>query len=528
MKKILVSDPVDKQCVSMLSEAGFDVHFRSGILPDELKKIIPGYNGLVVRSETQVNSGLIKHMENMEVIGRAGTGVDNIDVDAATRKGIIVMNTPGGNTISTAEHTIALMLGMSRNIAQANISLRQGKWDRKSFKGSELNNKTLGIIGLGKIGKEVALRAKAFGMKVIGFDPLLSEEVSLKAGIKPVALNELFETSDIITLHVPFNEQTKNIISEHSLAKCKKGVKIINCARGGLVDEAALISALDSGQVSAAAFDVYEQEPPDFKSKLFTHPKVLCTPHLGASTEEAQVKVAIQIAEQIIALFNNNQISGAVNTSPGNEISENLKPYIKLAKALGSLQSQLLEGNLKKINLSLSGEMLQRNSEMIIAYVLQGFLSERLTDPVNFISAPFIARELGITINQTQSSVNENYNNLLTIECEGEKLKKTIAGTVFGLNEIRIVRYDNFSLEINPFGNMLLYYNIDRPGMLAKVGSVLADKQINIAGLSLGRTVIGGEALTVVNVDSPVDEKVINQISSIDGIKDIRAVRINF
>ena len=295
MKKIIVTDAVDKKCVGILESGGFQVKYQPGISRNEIKNIISEYNGLIVRSETQVDAELISLMNNMEVIGRAGTGVDNIDVDSATRKGIIVMNTPGGNTISTAEHTMALMVSMCRNIAQANQSMRSGKWDRKAFKGTELHSKTLGIIGLGKIGREVAARSKAFGMNVIAFDPVISGDLANKLEVELVDLNTIFENSDIITVHVPLNDETKNLISTDTLKKCKDGVKIINCARGGIVNEADLINALDSGKVSAAAFDVYETEPPDLTGKLINHPKIVSTPHLGASTEEAQEKVAVQI-----------------------------------------------------------------------------------------------------------------------------------------------------------------------------------------------------------------------------------------
>ncbi|MGA8265551.1 MAG: hydroxyacid dehydrogenase, partial [Ignavibacteriaceae bacterium] len=315
MKKILISDPVDQKCAEIFKEAGYEVDFKTGLSWDELSNIIQDYNGLVVRSETKVTPELISKMNNMEVIGRAGTGVDNINLEAATRKGIIVMNTPGGNTVSTAEHTMALMLSMFRNIPQANQSLRSGKWDRKSFKGTELYGKVIGVIGLGKVGREVVSRSKAFGMKVIGYDPVLSNEIADKMGIELADLDVIFAQSDLITVHVPLSDETKHLINSETLNRCKDGVRVINCARGGIVDETALLEALNLGKVSSAAFDVYEVEPPDLKNKLLNHPKVVCTPHLGASTEEAQVKVAIQIAEQIVDLFKNKRISGGVNAS---------------------------------------------------------------------------------------------------------------------------------------------------------------------------------------------------------------------
>jgi len=527
MKKIIVTDAVDKKCAAILEAGGFEVKYQPGISRDEIKKLIPVYNGLIVRSETQVDAELIALMNNMEVIGRAGTGVDNIDVDAATRKGIIVMNTPGGNTISTAEHTMALMVSMCRNIAQANQSMRSGKWDRKTYKGTELHSKTLGIIGLGKIGREVAVRSKAFGMNVIAFDPVVSEDLANKLEVDLVDLNTVFEKSDIITLHVPLNDETKNLISASTLQKCKDGVKIINCARGGIVNEDDLVDALNSGKVSAAAFDVYEKEPPDFSGKLINHPKVVATPHLGASTEEAQEKVAIQITEQIIELFQKKSARGVVNASAIEVESDNeLTPYVRLAENIGILHSQIIRGQLKQININFSGDLLHSAATLLTTAVLKGFLSRKLSESVNLINAPFLAKEMGIVINEIKTGANSSYTNLLRVECETDKEIKSLAGTVFGNNEIRIVNIDSYHLELKPEGHMLFYLNIDKPGMLATVGKILADADINIAGLSLGRLEAGKEALTVINTDSEIDQKVMKEISEINGVKEILKVNI--
>lgn len=527
MKKILISDPVDRQCESILADAGYKVDFKTGLNPDELKSIISEYNGLIVRSETKVNADLISVMDKMEVIGRAGTGVDNIDIAVATRKGIVVMNTPGGNTISTSEHTMALMLSMFRNIPRANLSLINGKWERKDFKGTELHGKTIGIIGLGKIGREVAIRSKAFGMKVIGFDPVLSEEVANKLGITLISLDSIFSQSDVITVHVPLTDETKYIINSRSLGKCKDGVRIINCARGGIVEEEALIAALESGKVVSAAFDVYENEPPDFSGKLIQHPKVVCTPHLGASTEEAQVKVAIQIAEQIIDLFKNKSISGAVNASALVSIeNKELKSYIILAENLGCLHAQLINGQLKQVNLNYSGELLHAYTNLLSTAIMKGFLSKMLTETINFVNAPFFSKEMGIVINETKTGANTDYRNLMTIEFITDKDKLSLAGTVFGNNEIRLVSLNEYHLELKPEGIMLIYSNIDKPGILAAVGKILADKNINIAGLSLGRVGIGGKALTIVSLDSEIDINILNKISEIGGIEYASVVKI--
>ena len=449
MKKIIVTDSVDPKCVSILEAAGHQVTYKPGLPKEEIKKVIGEFNGLVVRSATKVTADLISLMNNMEVIGRAGTGVDNIDVEDATRKGIIVMNTPGGNTVSTAEHTMALMLTMCRNTAQANQSLRAGKWERKNFQGTELQGKVLGIIGLGKIGREVAARSKAFEMKVIGYDPVLSEEISTKLGIKLVKLDEIFEQSDIITVHVPMSDETKNLISEKTLAKCKNGVKIINCARGGIVNESDLVNAINSGKVSSAAFDVYENEPPDFSGELIQHPKIITTPHLGASTEEAQEKVAVQIAEQMVDLFNQNPIRGAVNASAfDSTVSQDIYPYIKLAENLGALHAQLIQGQLKKIEINYSGQLLHSSTSILSTAVLKGFLSKMMTEVVNFINAPLLSKEMGIIINETKSGANSTYTNLMTVEFTSDKERKSFAGTVFGNNEIRVVNIDNYLLEL--------------------------------------------------------------------------------
>ncbi len=527
MKKIIITDAVDKKAAAVLENAGFEVTYKPGMPKEEILKVIKDYNALIVRSETKVNSEMISAMENMEVIGRAGAGVDNIDLDASTRKGIIVMNTPGGNTVSTAEHTMALMLSMCRNIAQANQSLRSGKWDRKTYKGTELLDKTLGVVGLGKIGREVALRSKAFGMNVIGFDPVLSEEVAKKINVQLVDLDTIFSKSDIITVHVPLNEETKNLICEETLAKCKDGVKIINCARGGIVNEEDLVAALNSGKVSAAALDVYVTEPPEFTGALIQHPKVVATPHLGASTDEAQEKVAIQIAEQIVDLFKTKTVRGAVNASAVEAVGNpDIAPFVRLGENLGSLHSQLMQTQLKEININYSGELLHNSTALISSAVLKGFLSKKLSDPVNLISAPFLAKEMGIQLNQTKLGANTNYTNLLEVQCVSEKEKRSLAGTVFGNNEIRIVKIDDFHVEVKPEGYMLLYSNIDKPGMLATVGKILADANINIAGLSLGRREAGKNALTVINVDSGIDLAIQKSISSIDGVKDVYAVNL--
>ncbi len=502
MKKILISDSIDKKCESILKSAEYTVDYKPGISEAELKKIINQYSCLIVRSSTQVTSELISLMDNMEIIGRAGTGVDNIDVEAATRKGILVMNTPGGNTISAAEHTIALIMSMLRNIPQANNSLKEGKWDRKKYKGSELFGKTLGIIGLGKIGREVSVRLKAFGMNIIGYDPLLSEEIAHNLEIKLVDLDNLFASSDIITVHVPLNDSTKNLISEENLNKCKDGVKIVNCARGGIVNEDDIVNAIESGKVSCAAFDVYVDEPPDFKGKLIQHSKIVCTPHLGASTEEAQEKVAVQIAEQITGYLTEKETYGIINAPSLKAANDNeIIPYIMLAENIGSIHSQLQKGNLKQININYSGEFLHNASQVLSAALLKGFLLNQVSEPVNLINSPLLIKEKGIKVNETKTGDHFNYTNLITADFITSASRKSLSGTIFGTNEIRVVKVDEYFLEFKPEGNLLIYSNLDKPGVLANVGKILSEENVNIAGLSLGRIEEGKESLTVINID---------------------------
>ncbi len=527
MKKVLISDSVDSECASILENNNFKVDYLTKLSVEELHDKISDYNVLIVRSATKVTSSLVDKMKSMEVIGRAGTGVDNIDVNAASRKGILVMNTPGGNTLSAAEHTMALMLSVCRHIPQSNSSLRSGKWERKNFQGTELSGKTLGLIGLGKIGKEVAIRSKAFGMKVITYDPLLSKESANEIGVELVNLDSVFTNSDIISVHTPLNDITKHLLGKETFSLCKKGVKIINCARGGIIDEKELVNAINEGTVSAAGIDVFENEPPDFSSELLIHPNIVCTPHLGASTEEAQKKVAVQIAEQINNYYKSNSLVGAINASGMKEgIIEEIEPYVSLAEVIGKINGQLLKNQLKKINIICIGELLHKYSDILSYSVLKGLLSEKLDQTVNIINSPILAQEMGIIHSITKSKEHSDFNNLFKVDVETENEKRKIAGTVFGSNELRIVNIDDYLVEVNPVGNLLIYKNPDKPGMLASVSKVLAANSINIAGLSLGRFKQGEEALTVISIDDIINKKVFSEISSISGIKDIYTVTI--
>ncbi len=524
--KILISDPIEQACVDLLTSEGFQVDVKVNISADNLKAIIGDYDGLLVRSATKVTADIISAGGALKVIGRAGAGVDNVDVEAATRRGIVVMNTPGGNTISTAEHTMSLLLSLARNIPQANESLRQGRWDRKKYTGTELLEKTIGIIGLGKVGREVAARCQAFGMRTIGFDPVLSAEVAVKMKIELVSLDELCTRSDFITVHTPLNEETRGLIGDREIARCKDGVRIINCARGGIVDEQALLRGLESGRVAGAALDVFEKEPP-VDHPLVKHPRVIATPHLGASTEEAQEKVARQIALQVADMLKERRIAGAVNAEALQmALRKEIQPYVLLAEKLGSLLAQLMTGQLKRVAVTCSGAFLSQSMDLITAAVLKGVFANLMSEPVNLINAPVIAREMGLIVDEERESDNVSYAHLITVRYETSTEEHRFCGTVFGNSHARIVQIDDYHFEVVPEGHLLIYTNIDRPGMLASVGARLAAENINIAGLSLGRDKPGQKALTVINVDTPISMDMLRKLQKIDGVFEVRSVRL--
>lgn len=525
--KILISDQLEQGCIDILSNEGFTVDNKPGISVEELKQIIGEYDGLVVRSATKVTADVLAGASMLKIIGRAGTGVDNIDVAAATRKGVLVMNTPGGNTISAAEHTVSMLLALARNIPQAHASLVAGKWDRKKYTGVEVFEKTLGVVGLGKIGREVATRCRAFGMNVIGYDPVLAPDVAAKLSIELVSLDELFRRSDFITVHTPLTKETKGLLNDGTLAKCKKGVRIVNCARGGIIDEAALLRALQSGQVGGAALDVFEEEPPK-NTDLLRHEKVVVTPHLGASTEEAQEKVAIQIAHQLADALHGRGFVGLVNGAALQlTMNEELKPYASLAEKLGSVAAQLSIGKLKNLFIASTGDLLSSSMELIKAGVLKGLLSHVLPEPVNFVNAPFHAAEMGLVVNEQRDGASGNYTNLIQLRFTDDSGEREVAGTVFSSSTVRLVRVDGFRLELNPEGHLLVYNNIDRPGMLAMVGTILAAHSVNIAGVSLGRTAAGERALTVMNVDSAIPPAALEALNAAAGISNLKVVSLD-
>lgn len=525
--KILVSDNLEQGLIDVLTREGFEVDNKPGLSADALRNIIGEYDALVVRSTTKVTAGLLGFAAKLKVVGRAGTGVDNIDVEAATRRGVLVMNTPGGNTISAAEHTVSMLMSLARNIPQANMSLVRGEWERKRFTGTEVFEKTLGVVGLGRIGREVALRCQGLGMKTIGYDPVLSNEVAKKANIEMVSLEELYRRSDFITVHTPLTAETKGLLNDVSLGKCKRGVRIINCARGGIVDEHALLQGLESGQVGGAALDVFEVEPPK-NNPLLAHPRVVATPHLGASTEEAQEKVALQIAHQIADALHGRAYGGLVNgVALQLSINEELKPYLVLAEKLGSLVAQLTSGKIEQLTVIATGALVSTSLELMKTGVLKGILSHVSPDPVNFVNAPALAAEIGLVVSEQRENINDSFANLLGVRCRSGKQSKEVAGTVFGSSTIRLVKLDGFRFEVRPEGFLLIYNNIDKPGMLAKVGLILAKHGVNIAGVSLGRFDIGGNALTVMDIDSGISEAGFAELLGQEGVSNLKLIKLD-
>ena len=527
IKKILISDPLAKEGIDILEkEKEFSVDVRTKIPPEELKRIIKNYDALVVRSETKVTKDVIKNADRLKVIGRAGIGLDNVDLEAASKKGIIVMNSPTGNTISTAEHALSLLLSLSRNIPQADISLKQKKWERKKFMGVEVYGKVLGIIGLGRIGSEVAKRALSFNMKIKAYDPFLSQEKAQELGVESVDLKTLFKTADYITIHTPLTKDTKNIINKESIRLMKNSVRIINCARGGIVNEADLVEAIEKGKVAGAAFDVYEKEPP-LESKLLTSDKIITTPHLGASTEEAQVNVAIDIVNSVKDALLDKGIRNAVNMpSVDPEVFKSMKPFLDLAEKMGLMQAQIMEGYIKSVKIAYIGEIVNQNLDALTLSIMKGLLSPALEEKVNNVNAMFIARERGINIIERKTKEVEDFTHLIHVTVETNKTKNSITGTLFTKTEPRIVKINNFYVEAVPKGHMLVINNIDVPGIVGHIGTLLGDEKINIAGMTFGREKKGGNAITLLNVDSEVPKEIIQKIKKAKNIKEVKYIKL--
>ncbi len=521
--RVLISDALSDAAVQIFKDRGVAVDFKPGIDKDEIAKIIGHYDGLAIRSATKVTAKLLEKAAALKVVGRAGIGVDNVDIPAATAKGVIVMNTPFGNSITTAEHAIAMMFALARQIPQADVSTQAGKWEKNRFMGVELTGKVLGIIGCGNIGSIVAERAIGLKMRVIAYDPFLSPERALEIGVEKVGLDDLLHRADIITLHTPMTAQTKNILSAENLAKTKKGVRIVNCARGGLVDEAALRGALDSGHVAGAAIDVFSEEPAK-DNVLFGHPNVVCTPHLGAATTEAQENVALQVAEQMSDYLLRGAISNAVNfPSISAEEAPKLRPFIALAEKLGSFAGQLTESGIKTVRITYSGEVASMKIKALTSAAVAGLLRPMLSD-INVVSAPGIARERGIVVEETTRDTDGDFASLITVGVTTERQERAVSGTVFHDGKPRILEIKGIKVDAE-FGPSMIYVtNEDKPGFIGQFASLLGEGGINIATFALGRDKQGGSAIALVEVDGQVPPELLRRVQMIPGVKQAKAL----
>jgi D-3-phosphoglycerate dehydrogenase len=520
--RVLISDKMDPNAARIFEERGCAVDVKPGMTPEELKAVIGEYDGLAIRSATKVTPEILDAATNLKVIGRAGIGVDNVDIPYASGKGVVVMNTPFGNSITTAEHAIAMIMALARQIPAANARTQNGEWPKNDFMGVEVTGKTLGLIGAGNIGSIVASRALGLRMKVVAFDPFLTAERAVELGIEKVDLDTLLARADFITLHTPLTDQTRNILSAENIAKTKKGVRIVNCARGGLIDEAALKEALDSGHVAGAALDVFQTEPAK-ESPLFGTPGFICTPHLGASTTEAQVNVALQVAEQMSDYLVNGGVTNALNMpSLSAEEAPKLRPYMALAERLGSLVGQLAHGNLDKISIEREGAAAELAGKPIEAAVLAG-LMKQYSDSVNMVNAPYLARERGLDVRSVRHERDGAYNTLIRVTVGTSQGDRSVAGTLFGNANPRLVEIFGIGIEADLNGDMLYIVNEDAPGFIGRIGTLLGENGINIGTFHLGRRPkgadAGGEAVLLLSVDQPIPQDVVKKASALEGVK---------
>ena len=523
MPKVLIADKLSPQAIDVFKQRGLEADVKTGMTPEELLACVGEYDGVAVRSATKITEAVLKAGKKLRVVGRAGIGVDNVDVMAATAHGVVVMNTPFGNSVTTAEHSISLMMALARQIPQANASTHAGKWEKNAFMGVELAGKTLGLIGAGNIGSIVADRAQGLKMKTIAYDPFLSAERAEALHIEKVELEELFKRADFITLHTPLTDSTRNILNKDSFAKCKKGVRIINCARGGLVNEADLKVALESGQVAGAALDVFEEEPAK-NNPLFGMPNVVCTPHLGASTNEAQENVAVQVAEQMADYLTSGAVTNALNIpSMSAEDAAKLKPYLQLADQLGSFAGQLTETGLKQVKVEFEGKAAKLNTKPLMAVALKGLLTP-LIEGANMVNAPVIAKERGIDVSSTSHERGGDYQTLIRITVVTEKRTRTVAGTLFASHP-RVVEVNGIKLEAGLGGRMLYVNNDDKPGFIGSLGTMLGKAGINIAYFHLGRNEAGNEAVALVEVDQEVPAATLAEIGKLPSVKQVKLLQ---
>ena len=526
--RILVTDPLAEEGIRLMQQAnGVKVDVKPKLPQEELLKVIGDYDGLVVRSGTQVTKEVLEKATRLKVVGRAGAGLDNVDVAAASKRGIVVMNAAGGNTVSTAEHTMAMLMALSRNIPQACASLKAGKWDRNTFMGTELYGKLLGIVGMGKVGTEVAKRAKAFGMHLVVYDPYLTPERTRELDAEPVSsLDDLYKKCDYITVHTPLSDETRGLIGAKQIAMMKKGVRLINCARGGIIDEKALVEAVKSGHVAGAAVDVFEQEPPVYR-ELIDLPKVIVTPHLGASTEEAQFNVAKEIAISVRDFLLGQGVRNAVNIpSVDPEVYKLIEPYLKLIEKLGLMQGQLIEGHVKQVQIRYVGELVRLPLAPLTNAFVKGLLTHALQESVNYVNAGMIAKERGIQVAETKATEATDFANLIATVVETDKGKSEVDGTLFTRSDPRIVRVNEFYVDSVPAGAMLIVRNQDKPGMIGRMGTVLGSKGINIGWMTLGRKSAGSDALVVFNLDQMVPPEVMEEIRRVPSVLYAKQIKL--
>jgi len=524
MVKVLIADKLSTAAADIFRDRGVDVDVKVGLSKEELLDVIADYDGLAVRSATKPDADVIAAAANLKVIGRAGIGVDNIDVKAATARGVVVMNTPYGNAITTAEHAIAMMFALARQIPQADASTQAGKWEKSKFMGVELTSKTLGVIGCGNIGSIVADRACGLKMRVLAYDPYLSPEHAVDIGVTKVELEELLASADFITLHTPLTEQTRNILSRENLSKTKAGVRIVNCARGGLVDEEALREALDSGHVAGAALDVFAEEPAK-SNVLFGHPNVVCTPHLGAATKEAQENVALQVAEQMSDYLMTGAVSNALNMpSISAEDAPRLKPFVALCERLGAFAGQLTETGILSVEIAYEGEVAGLNTKALTSTVLAGILRPMLQESVNAVNAPAVARERGVQVSETTREDGGDYDSAIRLRIKTERQERTVSGALFA-GEPRVIEVKGISMEAAFSPNMIFTTNTDKPGYIGGLGTVLGEAGYNIATFNLGRTGAGDDAIALIAVDEPVSDALIQQVKALPHVKQAKALK---
>ena len=527
MIKVLVSDALGEAGIQLFRETeGIDVDVETGLTPQTLKETIGDYDALVIRSATRVTEEILEAGKKLKVVGRAGIGLDNVDIPAATKRGVVVMNTPTGNVVTTAEHAIAMMMALTRNIPQGTLSLKAGRWEKKKLQGREVFNKTLGVVGFGKIGSIVADRAKGLRMQVVVYDPFVAPEQIEKSGFESVTLDELYHRSDYISIHVPKLKETTGLLNKAAFEKMKDGVMIMNCARGGIVNEDDLQAAMRSGKVAGAALDVFEIEPPG-ECRLFELDRIICTPHLGASTQEAQTNVAVAVAQQIIDYLINGTIVNAVNVpSVAGDLLQKIGPYMAVGDRMGCLQAQLADGPVKAVTIEYTGDFKGMDMAPVSTAILKGLLTPMVKHAVNFVNAPVVAKEMGIKIIESTTSEAEDYTHLITLRATSDAGENLVAGTIIGRSEIKVVKINNFRLELVPEGHILLIFNQDRPGAIGGIGTNLGRHNINIGRMYVGQEKDGDLNIIFLQTDTPVPPDVLEELRSSEMVSSVTSLEL--